>query len=195
VVRSAGISTGETGAARSDARAALDQIAGRLRGATETPAVDLPPAEAPIPLAPGVRVTVGSLGLEGTIIELHGKQAEIDMKGKRLRAAVGDLRAIGGPSAASQVRVNIDLQPRLGSLSELNVIGCTVDEALTRVEKFLDETTVSDVMELRIIHGHGTGQLRRAITEFLKSHPLVARFELAPQNQGGGGATIVTLRD
>jgi DNA mismatch repair protein MutS2 len=159
------------------------------------PAGDLPPAEAPIPLAPGVRVTVGGLGLEGTIIELHGKQAEIDMKGKRLRAAISDLRAIGGPSTASQVRVNIDLQPRLGSLSELNVIGCTVDEALTRVEKFLDDTTVSDTMELRIIHGHGTGQLRRAITELLKSHPLVARFELAPQNQGGGGATIVTLRD
>jgi DNA mismatch repair protein MutS2 len=140
-------------------------------------------------------VTVGGLGLEGTIIELHGKHAEIDMKGKRLRAAISDLRAIGGPSSKSQVRVNVDLQPREGTLSELNVIGCTVDEALTRVEKFLDESTVTDITELRIVHGHGTGQLRRAIAEFLKGHPLVARYEAAPQNQGGGGATIVTLRD
>jgi DNA mismatch repair protein MutS2 len=192
-VRAAGITTGDTGAAKSDARAALDQIAHRLRG--NAPDGDLPPADDPLPLAPGVRVTVGGLGLEGTIIELHGKQAEIDMKGKRLRAAVSDLRAIGGPSPRSQVRVNVDLQPREGMLSELNVIGCTVDEALTRVEKFLDESTVTDITELRIVHGHGTGQLRRAIAEFLKAHPLVARYETAPQNQGGGGATIVTLRD
>jgi dsDNA-specific endonuclease/ATPase MutS2 len=192
-VRAAGITTGDTGAAKSDARAALDQIAQRLRG--DVPAGDLPPADEPLPLAPGVRVTVGGLGLEGTIIELHGKQAEIDMKGKRLRAAISDLRAIGGPSPKSQVRVNVDLQPREGMLSELNVIGCTVDDALTRVEKFLDESTVTDLSELRIVHGHGTGQLRRAIAEMLKGHPLVARYEAAPQNQGGGGATIVTLRD
>ena len=50
--------------------------------------------------------------------------------------------------------------------------------------------------ELRIIHGHGTGQLRRAPSaEFLKDHPLVARFELAPQDQGGGGVTVVELKD
>ena len=82
----------------------------------------------------------------------------------------------------------------LGSC-RLNVIGNTVDEAISRLEKFLDESTVADLRELRIVHGHGTGQLRRAIADFLKSHPLVARFALAPQDQGGGGATIVELKD
>jgi DNA mismatch repair protein MutS2 len=53
----------------------------------------------------------------------------------------------------------------------------------------------TDIRELRIVHGHGTGQLRRAIGEYLKEHPLVSRYELAPQNQGGGGATIVELKD
>jgi len=53
----------------------------------------------------------------------------------------------------------------------------------------------TDVHELRIVHGHGTGQLRRAISAFLKDHPLVANFNTAPQNQGGGGATIVELKD
>ena len=102
-----------------------------------------------------MRVTVAGLGLEGVVLEVHGKHAEIDMKGKRLRAALRDLRVIGAVSSTAKVRVNIDLQPRLGSLSELNVIGCTVDEALGRLEKFLDESTVSDQQVLRIIHGHG----------------------------------------
>jgi DNA mismatch repair protein MutS2 len=117
------------------------------------------------------------------------------VRGKRMRAKVKDLRAIGGPAPAANVRVNVDLQPREGSLSELNVIGQTVDEAITRLEKFLDETTVTDQHTIRIVHGHGTGQLRRAIAAFLKNHPLVANYKLAPQNEGGGGATIVELKD
>ena len=129
------------------------------------------------------------------MIEVHGKHAEIDMRGKRLRAAVRDLQVIGGAAPVQKVNVSIDLQPRAGSLTELNVIGNTVDDAIARLEKFLDESTVTDIHELRIVHGHGTGQLRRAIAAFLKEHPLVARFESAPQNQGGGGATIVELKD
>jgi DNA mismatch repair protein MutS2 len=93
------------------------------------------------------------------------------------------------------VHVNVQLQPREGLLSELNVIGNTSDEALRRLDKFLDQAMSTDIRELRIVHGHGTGQLRRAIADYLKEHPLVARYELAPQNQGGGGATIVELKD
>jgi len=91
--------------------------------------------------------------------------------------------------------VNVDVQPRTGSHTELNVIGCNVDEALTRVEKFFDDALVSDSKTLRIIHGYGTGQLKRAIGEFLKSHPFVAHFGPAPDNQGAGGATIVELKE
>lgn len=126
---------------------------------------------------------------------MHGKHAEVDVRGKRLRAALRDLRVIGGAPATSSVKVRVDLQPREGSLSELKVIGVTVDEALDRLEKFLDQAMVSDVCELRIVHGHGTGQLRRAVAAFLKEHPLVERFETAPENQGGGGATIVYLKE
>jgi DNA mismatch repair protein MutS2 len=204
--RAAGISTGDTGAARADARAALDDVIARLKdgavggtGATAKP--DATPQEVTI----GARVTVGALGLEGTVVELHGKHAEIDVRGKRLRAPIRDLRRSGGGGLSAgalakaeggpAVHVSVDLQPRSGSLTELNVIGNTVDEALTRLEKFLDEALTTDVHELRIVHGHGTGQLRRAIAGFLKDHPLVARFDTAPQNQGGGGATIVELQD
>jgi DNA mismatch repair protein MutS2 len=112
-----------------------------------------------------------------------------------MRAALRDLRTVGGTPASTKVNVNVDLQPREGSLSELNVIGQTVDEAIARLEKFLDETTLTDQRTIRIVHGHGTGQLRRAIASFLKNHPLVAHYELAPQKEGGGGATIVELKD
>jgi DNA mismatch repair protein MutS2 len=111
-----------------------------------------------------------------------------------MRARLSDLQRLKGGSGSS-VSVHVELQPRETVVSELNVIGCTVDEALTRLERFLDEATLSDQRSLRIVHGHGTGQLRRAITEFLRNHPLVAGVTTAPPNQGGGGATLVELKD
>ena len=192
-LRAVGVSTGDMGAVKGDARAALDQIAQRVKG-TE-PAPSLPGADTAGTIEIGSRVAVGALGLEGVVLELHGKHAEVDVRGKRLRAALRDLRIIEGRTAPPRVNVNLDLQPRQGSLTELNVIGSTVDEALARLEKFLDESTVTDLRELRIVHGHGTGQLRRAVATFLKNHPLVERYETAPQNQGGGGATIAYLKD
>ena len=191
----AAISTGETGSARADARSAIEQVVGRLKKGPGSPTQAPARPEHHAPIEPGVRVTVGALGLEGTVMDVHGHHAEIDMNGKRLRAAMRDLRVIGGASASAKVKVNIDLQPRAGSLTEINVIGCTVDEALSRLEKFLDESTVTDQQVLRIIHGHGTGQLRRAVAGFLKEHPLVARFEAAKMEQGGGGVTVVELKD
>jgi DNA mismatch repair protein MutS2 len=192
-LKAAGLNTGETGAVRAEARAALDQIAERLKG---------PPGEEPAPIAEepgaiesGSRVIVGVLGLEGVVMELHGQQAEVDVRGKRLRLAIKELRPIGGPAPQAKVNVSVDLQPREGMLSELNVIGSTVEEALARLERFFDASMSTDLRELRIVHGHGTGQLRRAVAAFLKAHPLVASFETAPQNQGGGGATVVTLKD
>jgi DNA mismatch repair protein MutS2 len=194
----AAITTGDAGAARADARAAIDKVVGRLKktGASSTAAAATAAPQGPI--EPGARVTVGALGLEGTVIDVHDSQVEIDMRGKRLRAALRDLRLIAPPPSSqkgSSVNVRVDLQPREGLLSELNVIGCTVDEALSRLEKFLDESTVTDQQVIRIVHGHGTGQLRRAVAAMLKEHPLVARFDAAPMDKGGGGVTVVELKD
>jgi DNA mismatch repair protein MutS2 len=96
---------------------------------------------------------------------------------------------------ASGVKVTVDLAPRPTLLSDLNVVGCTVDEALARAERFLDDTLVTDQRTVRVIHGHGTGKLQKAITGFLKSHPLVDRFHSAPLEQGGGGVTVVELKE
>jgi DNA mismatch repair protein MutS2 len=73
------------------------------------------------------------------------------------------------------------------------VIGQTTDEAVEAVDKFLDKAALASLTKVRIVHGHGTGALRRAIGELLKDHPHVARFTLAPPQQGGGGATIVEM--
>jgi DNA mismatch repair protein MutS2 len=192
----ASITTGEAGAARADARAAIDKVVGRLKKTGASSAAAATTAAPQGAIEPGARVTVGALGLEGTVIDVHDSHAEIDMRGKRLRAAVRDLRLIAPPSPkGASVKVRVDLQPREGSLSELNVIGCTVDQALSRLEKFLDESTVSDQQVIRIVHGHGTGQLRRAVAAMLKDHPLVARFDAAPMDKGGGGVTVVELKD
>ena len=165
-------------------------------------------AEPSAPVTLGARVTVAGMGLEGVVVSLDGTRAEVDVRGKRMRAKVNDLRVIDGPSASStltsaksggaaqsRVRVHVDLQPREGVLTELNVIGCTVDQAIDRVAKFLDDALVTDTREIRIVHGHGTGSLRRGLEVFLKDHPLVAKATPAPPNQGGGGATLVELKD
>jgi DNA mismatch repair protein MutS2 len=194
--RTTGIPTGETGAARAEAREAIEKIVERLREPT-LPAGAASPA---LPPVVGARVAVGGLGLEGTITAIQGTQAEIDVRGKKLRAPVAGLKVVGGPSVSSAgpaatVRVNVDLKPREGLLSEINVIGSTVDHALDRVSRFLDGTMMTDVQQIRIVHGHGTGQLRRAIAAYLKEHPLVAKFYAAPREQGGEGATIVELKE
>ncbi len=143
----------------------------------------------------GSRVIVGGLGLEATVTSIHDGTADLDVRGKRMRASVRDLRMIGGPPTTARVSVNVELQPREGSAIDLNVIGCTVDEAISRAERFLDESLLGDQRVVRFIHGYGTGQLKRALAGFLQQHPLVARFATAPPNQGGGGVTVVELKE
>jgi DNA mismatch repair protein MutS2 len=78
--------------------------------------------------------------------------------------------------------------------SEVNVIGQTVDEATEVVEKFVDRAFLAGLPRVRIVHGSGMGILRKALRQFLKSHPHVAGVIEPPQNEGGAGATVVELR-
>ena len=145
----------------------------------------------------GDRVIVGGLGLEAVVTSVHDGTADLDVRGKRMRASIRDLRVISsaGSQPPARVSVNVELQPRETTPSDLNVIGCTVDEAITRAERFLDESLLTDQRVIRLIHGYGTGQLKRALTGFLQQHPLVARFATAPPEQGGGGVTVVELKE
>ena len=188
------VPTGDTGRARADARAAVEAVVGRFR--PDEPREERPPEGPGRAAVVGDRVTVGSLGLEGTVVLVHDGEAELDVRGKRMRAQLSELRVIEAPQAPpARVNVSVQLQPREGSRSELLLIGCTVDEALSRVEKFLDETLLTEQRTVRLIHGYGTGQLRRALAEFLRSHVLVAGFQAAEPHQGGGGVTVVELKE
>ncbi len=193
------VSTGDTGRVRTDARTAVDQVAQRiLAGETAVPASVQPHNHQPSTagsVAVGARVIVGGLGLEATVTSIHDGTADLDVRGKRMRASVRDLRVIAGQPAAGRVSVNVELQPRETSTVDLNVIGCTVDDAISRAERFLDESLLGDQRVVRSIHGYGTGQLKRALAGFLQQHPLVSRFAAAPPEQGGGGVTVVELKE
>ncbi len=186
-------STGETGAARVDARAAVDAVVKRAMEPVAT--APAPPEPAGYAPAVGDRVMVEALGIEATVTGIHDGTADLDVRGKRMRASVRSLRVVGHAAAAARVSVKVQLQPRDDQPSDLNVIGCTVDEALTRAERFLDESMLGDQRTVRLIHGYGTGQLKRALAGFLQQHPLVARFGTAPPEQGGGGVTVVELKE
>jgi DNA mismatch repair protein MutS2 len=144
------------------------------------------------------------LGLEGVVTSVHDGSADLDVRGKRMRASFRDLRVVAGaPAAPARAQVHVELTRDRdaagptgdGRTVDLNVIGCTVDEALARAERFLDESLLSDRRVVRLIHGYGTGQLKRALAGFLQQHPLVAKFDAAPPEQGGGGVTVVELKD
>jgi DNA mismatch repair protein MutS2 len=77
--------------------------------------------------------------------------------------------------------------------AEINVIGCTVEEATGRVQRYLDDAALGGLSRVRIIHGKGAGRLRQGVATLLKDHPLVAGFQLASFEEGGAGATVVDL--
>ncbi len=78
--------------------------------------------------------------------------------------------------------------------TEINVIGQTVDEATSEVERFVDRAFLAGMPRVRIVHGSGMGILRKALREYLKKHPHVETVTEPPSNEGGGGATLVELK-
>jgi DNA mismatch repair protein MutS2 len=154
----------------------------------------------------GDTVKLRSFGSIGIVDSLKGDEAEVRVKSLRFRERLENLERVelSSPTKSKTEKfarlresrgTEVQLKTAQGNgRSELNVIGQTTDEAVDAVDKFLDEASMASLTQVRIIHGHGTGALRRAIAELLKDHPHVARFAAAPQDQGGSGATVVELR-
>jgi DNA mismatch repair protein MutS2 len=149
----------------------------------------------------GSRVKVPALGVVGEVMALADGQAEVAVSGKRLRVPAPQLVVLSQP-AASAARAprgagGAVASERSGRAvpAEINIVGLRVDEALPRVDKLLDEAALSDRRELRVVHGFGTGRLRKAVEEMLVGHPHVATFHPAEPSHGGGGVTVVELKD
>jgi DNA mismatch repair protein MutS2 len=193
------ISTGDLGALRAEARAALSAI----DDAVATPDLPLEQDEGfSEPPAPGQSVFVVPFGAQGVVraIGSGGSRVEVEVNGKRMQVPLASLRRRdsrpAGPDRSSgPAKARVQTPAPNPQATELMLIGSTVDQALDRAAKFLDDALVADARRLRVVHGHGTGKLREALRTFFREHPLVASVSPAPDNEGGNGATVVELRD
>ena len=158
----------------------------------------------PLPISPrkagvGDSVKLKSLGKTGVVRSKSGDSLEVEVGLLRTRVTLDDVEEViparvqvAAPQAA---RVHVTLEPVThGSLSEINVIGDTADEARRRVDKFLDNAYLASLSRVRVIHGSGKGILRKSLAEMFAEHPHVEKFSAAPQEEGGAGATIVELK-
>ena len=192
------LSTGEVGGLRAEARAALGDIEAASLGGTSD--VQAAPAELDAPPDEGDKVWIPSFNAEGIVRGSSGQFVDVEVRGKRMRVALSALRkaAPAGRPASTSSRPRGGVT-QLGTIAsptkELVLIGSTVDDAVTRAEKFLDDAIVQDERRLRIVHGHGTGKLREALRAYFRTHPLVASVAPAAQYEGGDGATILELKD
>lgn len=186
--------------ARQQSRALREHLAEEVGKQAPVPAKGSPDAPR---WSPGERVVVrtpGGATEMGTIESLDGRgNAMVLVRGIRVRSALEDLAA---PREEQDARprppvvprgVKLDAEDKGGTPSELKVIGATVEEALDRLDKFLDDAFLAGHREVRIVHGHGTGRLRSAIRQFLGSHPHVVSHGGADARSGGDGATVAVL--
>ena len=150
-------------------------------------------------LVPGARVRVRGLPTPVTLRRHDDTSAEVEAGPLRMKVALADITAVVGndaPAKPSLPRgVTLRTQPSAEPASEeINLIGCTVEEATRRVDKFLDQAALAGSSQVRLIHGHGTGALRRGLAEFLKTHPLVEAIRAEAEDHGGAAITLVQLK-
>ena len=189
--------------ARAERRLALEterkkgEIAATLSGgeAPVLPAVDRPEA--------GLRVVVRSLGREGEIVSSRGDRVDVRLGQAVFTVHRSDLRAVAAaparpaadPSWATGGRGLVRPIDDLGGApSEIVLIGKTAEEGLAALDKFLDDSALAGKVEIRVVHGHGTGRLRAAVRKFLSSHPHVESFRPGGEHEGGDAATLVRIK-
>ncbi len=180
-----------------DLAAAADRAsrtAGEIDPAPEREPEEPSQPEEQRPLVAGERVRHRSLGWLGELVELRGDQATVLVRGKRVRAPGADLLAVAGGERPAPGRVRVQRSPAPSVEAELLLIGQLVEPALESLDAYLDRALAAGRERVRVVHGHGSGRLRRAVREHLRSHPAVAGFDPAPPSAGGDGATEVLLR-
>lgn len=154
-------------------------------------------------LQPGARIRVRGFSKPVVLRRIDGSSAEIEAGPLHMKVAIDEITAVEGEPATSKTSSpgaklqGVTVTSQSGESSgadEINVIGMTVEEATDRLDKFLDDAALGHRTELRIIHGHGTGALRKGIGEFLSSHPLVEKHSFEIEERGGKAITLVKLQ-
>ncbi|MFL6291636.1 MAG: Smr/MutS family protein, partial [Thermoanaerobaculia bacterium] len=153
------------------------------------------------PLVVGGLVRHLGLGWQGTLDKLEADRAEVLVNGKRVRCRPSELTAAGpvkkGPTKLKPVPRDAkvrDLDEAASIAPEINLIGQRVEPALEELDSYIDRALVAARKEIRVVHGHGSGRLRQAVREHLRSHRGVTSIRSGAPNEGGDGATVVTLR-
>jgi DNA mismatch repair protein MutS2 len=159
-------------------------------------------AVTPERLQPGAKVRVRGFSKPVIFRRLDGSSAEIEAGPLRMKVALEEITGIeealpGKVAIQPSKRDNITISSQASeqpSTGEINVIGMTVEQASELVDKFLDESVLASRTRVRIIHGHGTGALRKGLAEFLRTHPSVAQAAFETEEHGGKAITVVELR-
>ncbi|MGC2476663.1 MAG: Smr/MutS family protein [Candidatus Sulfotelmatobacter sp.] len=151
----------------------------------------------------GDTVKLKSTGRPARVVrKIDDAHFEVEMGAMKMKIARDDIaevlssaRAADTPVKAARARgISIQLESEGANVpSEINVIGQTVDQASSEVEKFVDRAFLAGLPRVRVVHGSGMGILRKALRQMLQQHPHVSSVIEAPQNEGGGGATVVEL--
>ncbi len=184
-------------AAAVETRELASQVAAEVEALAEGVQPVKPP-EGPVgPLAVGDWVQVTTLKAQGEITHLEGDQAEVQLGPLRARVPLSELEPADRPARAGrlqpaspvEVHTTEPLRPRL----ELSLRGLPVEDALPRLDKHLNDAYLSGLPWVRIVHGKGTGALRRAVRQFLDEHPLVVGYRSGDLEEGGDGVTIAEL--
>ena len=154
-------------------------------------------------VAEGDTVKLKSMGRAAVVKKkIDDQHFEVEIGSMKMRVAREDIaevlaRVSDSPVQAARARgITVSLQSEGSDLmsTEINVIGHNVDDATREVEKFVDRAFLAGMPKVRIVHGSGMGILRKALRQYLQKHPHVESVAEAPQNEGGGGATVVELR-
>lgn len=163
----------------------------RLRAAeAELPA---PPVEAAGSTWPrDGEVRLRGLGLRGRIVAEDEGTVTVQAGSLTVRVPRSGVEAAPAASASARTAA-VSTPSRHDVPRELSLLGQTTDEAQAAVEKFLDDAVRAGHTAVRVVHGKGTGALRRAVETCLRAHPLVSRFRAAAPGEGGSGATVVEL--
>jgi DNA mismatch repair protein MutS2 len=140
----------------------------------------------------GDTVYVTALKSEGQITELSTTDAEVAVGRLRVRARLDEIERRGAAPKRERER-----EPRMERGAspglELDLRGARVEDAVAQVDNYLDAAYMASLPFVRIIHGKGTGALRKAIREVLHGHPLVSKYQRGDEKEGGDGVTVVNL--